>query len=40
MAGNEILGVAMAVVANGGASVTSFGNNPVNFTLTTPLPLK
>jgi len=40
MAGNEILGAATAVVANGGASVTSFGNNAVNFTPTTTLPLK
>lgn len=40
MAGNEILGATTAVVANGGASVTSFGNNAVNFTPTSTLPLK
>lgn len=40
MAGNQIFGVATAVVANGGASVTSFGNNSVNFTPTSTLPPK
>lgn len=40
MAGNESFGAATVVVANGGASVTSFGNNAVAFTPTTTLPLK
>lgn len=40
MVGNQIFGAATAVVANSGASVTSFGNNAVNFTPTSTLPLK